>query len=508
MANLGYKAYFSFIAGQNSSAAPDNLKDEEMREISNFDIIVRGALTNRAGTVADDWGFLASIGDYQIDRIAEYPRINGTTSYLILTNGNLYKNGSTTPLLSSVGTHMDYTVYQDKVYLLVNSKYYVYNGTTIAEVTKDGVSDNNLTTISKCKYIISKGEKIYASGNPDEPTALYYSQVGDATYFKTGDFRIFANSGDGDAISALHEYQNTVLVFKSKGIWKYEGVSAAVDAQFTKLNAESGTRSHRTVKNVQNYVLFLGNDGVYALKTTHTGIIVTEKLSSAIDDVIAKIQHHDSWWLDSCVAEAYDGKYVLAYSKDATNKVKNTEAVACHVSSGLESGVMPWTTYSGLYISDMLRAINGTVYMGDSRKQEIFHFDKTKLSDRGVRIDYKVASKDYDLDSPIHIKKIRRGWLIFRQYEAFESTINLSVVVDYLTRIFGNKSLTESLVWDKGMFGINRWGWIDTVTLPIKIGLKGIRARVEVTAYSDDTFKNEIFLYGFAYQYRTKKPYK
>lgn len=506
--NVGYKAYFSFISGQNSSAAPDNLKDDEMREIRNFDIILRGALMSRPGTAADELGFITTPGTAQIDRIAIYPRLSGTVTKLILTGGNLYKEGSTTPLLSTVGNHMAHTVYQDKLYILLNAKYYVYDGTTIAEVTKAVVTDNNLPEIAKCKYIIAKGEKIYAAGNPDSPTALYYSQVGDPAYFKTGDFRIFANSGDGDAISGLHEFQNAVLVFKARGIWKYEGVSAAADAQFSKLSAESGTRSHRTIKNVLNYVFFLGTDGVYALKTTNLGVIVTEKVSSMIDDVLGQVQHTDSWWLDSAVAEMVDGKYILAFSIDPANKTKNTEVAVCHVATGNESNVTPWTMYDGLGIACMATSIQGVTYMGDSNGQLVYHFDKAVLSDRGADIMYKLISKDYDLDSPIHVKKIKRGWLIFRQYAGYESSVSLSIVVDYAARYYQDQGLVDSLVFDTGEFDVHKWGWIDTVTLPVKIGKKGIRARVEVDAYSDDTFENEIFLYGFAYEYKTKKPYK
>lgn len=506
--NLGYKAYFSFTSGQNSSAAPDNLKDDEMREIRNFDIILRGALMGRPGTVADDLGFVTTPSTAQIDRIAIFPRMNGTSKTLILTGGNLYVDGSTTALLTSVGSHMVWTIYQDKLYLILNDKYYVYDGTTIAEVTKADVTDNNLPEIAKCKYMLTKGERIYAAGNPDSPTALYYSQVGDPTYFKTGDFRIFANSGDGDAISGLHEFQNAVIVFKARGIWKYEGVSAALDGQFTKLMAETGTRSHRTIKNVMNFVFFLGDDGVYALKTTQLGTIVTEKVSSMIDDVLSQIQHTDTWWLDSANAEVIDGKYVLAFSKDPANKSKNTEVAVCHVATGIESNVTPWTMYDGLGISCMAAAITDVVYLGDSAGQHIFHFDKTKLDDRGVDIQYKLVSKDYDLDSPIHVKKIRRGWLIFRQYQDQASIINLAVVVDYAEKLFEDKDVADSLVWDKGSYGTHRWGWIDTVTLPIKIGKKGIRARMEVVASSGPTFQNEIFMYGFAFEYKTKKPYK
>jgi hypothetical protein len=503
-----FAAFFDFLGGQNSAAAPDNLRDDEMQNIENFDPIIRGALKNRPGTAEVAWDFSLEYLNYKIDRIAEYPKTNGTILELILTNGNLYLKGYTTPLLSAVGTHMDTTVYQDKIYILINSKYYVFDGTTIAEVTKAVVTDNNLTTIAKCKYIVSRGEKIYASGNPDAPTALYYSQVGDPTYFKTGDFQVFANSGDGDAISGLHEYQSTLIVFKSKGLWKYEGVSAAVDAQFTRLNAESGTKAYRTIRDIGNFVFFLGVDGVYAIKTTQTGVVVTEKVTSAVSNLFTNVQYAASWHNSSAVAAVYEGKYVLSYSIASITPTVNTEVMVCHMSAGLEKGMTPWTRYKGLSISEMLKSIDGTLYMGDATRQEIFKFDPTKLSDRGTQMNYKLVTKDYDLDSPVRLKKIKRGWLIFRQYEEFESTIDMSIVVDYTTKLFQDQTATESLVWDKGTWGVNKWGWIDTFTLPFRIGKKGIRARAEITAYSTDDFENEIFIYGFAFMYRTKKPYK
>ena len=505
--NVNYKAYFSFLAGQNSAAAPDNLREDEMQRIVNFDIITRGALKSRPGTVYSDWEFVTTPGAYRTDRLVEYPKNNGTTIKLVLTNGNLYKKGSTTALLTAVGAHVDYTVYQDKLWLLLNAKYYVYDGTTISEVT-NAQPDSNLASLAKCKYIINKGERIYAAGNPDEPTAIYYSQIGDATYFKTGDFRIFANSGDGDAVAGLHEFQNTVLVFKSRGIWKYEGVSAASDAQFTKLNAESGTKAFRTIKNVQNYVFFLGDDGVYAIKTTSTGVVVTEKISQMVDDVLKNVQYNASWWLSSPVAEVVDGKYMLSFSDQSATPALNNRFMVCHIGSGIEKSLTPWTEYKYLYVSDMLKSIDGTLYLADALSQGVIKFDETKHSDRGNSIQYEIMSKDYDLESPIHVKKVRRGWIVFRQYEDFETTADVNVVVDYVNKLHAAKEASESLVWDKGEWGEEKWGWLDTVTLPFKIGKKGIRARVELTGYSDDTFLNHIFVYGFAFEFKTKRPYK
>ena len=280
-----FKAYFQFIGGQNSSAAPDNLADNEVRLAENLDVVVRGALKRRPGTVPVDWACFENVADTPIDRFAEFSTATGTLVQLALAGGNLYVRSSETPILATAGRTMDYTVYNNKLYMLIKDSYYVYDGTTIAEVTGPaGASDNNLATIKKCKYIEARADRVYCSGNPDAPNALYFSQIGDPTYFKTGAFIVQAASGDGDVITGLREFNEALLVFKKRAIWAWFGYNVVSDVEFTKLSVHTGTQAYRTIQNVGNTLFFLGDDGVYAMRGTYSGSLATDKITTAIDD--------------------------------------------------------------------------------------------------------------------------------------------------------------------------------------------------------------------------------
>ena len=64
------------------------------------------------------------------------------------------------------------------------------------------------------------------------------------------------------------------------------------------------------------------------------------------------------------------------------------------------------------------------------------------------------------------------------------------------------------MVWDKGEWGIDRWGWIDTVLKPLKLGAKGIRCAITITGECTSSNRNRMFLYGVAFMFKAKKPYK
>lgn len=212
----GTKAYFEFLGGQNSAAAPDNLSDNEARKIINMDVVVRGAVKSRDGTVKATWDALTPLSELTvpIDRTAEFSKTDGTLIQLVLTDGKLYSRDNTTPLLTECGRHMSHTVHSNKLYLLIKDSYYVYDGTEIKEVANSQADGGvNLPTIKKCKYIQARAERIYCTGNPEAPNTLYFSQIGDPTYFKTGSFMVQAASSDGDAITGLKEFNEALLVF-------------------------------------------------------------------------------------------------------------------------------------------------------------------------------------------------------------------------------------------------------------------------------------------------------
>lgn len=511
--NLGSKAYFEFLGGQNSAAAPDNLSNNEVRDLRNMDVVVRGSVRTRWGTVAKTWPCFAGLSGVKIMRTGEFATTAGTLVKVALTSaGNLYKSDNATPILTGCGAHMDYTVYNNKMYLLTKNSYYVYDGATITEVT-NGQGDSQLATAKKCKYISARAERIYMAGNPDAPNTLYYSQVGDPTYFKTGTFMVQAASSDGDAISGLKEFNEALLVFKARGVWGWFGYSVTTDVKFVKLNIHNGTKAYRTVQNVNNLLFYLGEDGVYAMRGTQSGSIDTVKVTMNIDDRFEKLYMPQNGYESSACAVYAEGKYYLSYCVNTgevgQDLTVNNRLAVCHAAAGLENNRLPWSYYDNLYFNDVLNSADGTVYYAKHDAAVQYTYAEDAYDDMGVPFTFVFEGKDYDAGSPIHIKKYKEAWTVMKQDTASDTVFDGEVFVDYRKIEYPDISAAESLVWDKGNWDEQKWDWIDTLTKYLSISKTGIRIRLRLTGTTSAEYpKNRLFLYGQAFRYKVKKPYK
>lgn len=528
-----FKAYDSFVGGQNSSAAPDNLMDKEVRKAVNVDVVNRGALVTRNGTRPEEWACLVGLADSAgpVRKFAEFSTPAGLLIQLVLVDGNLYNRESTTPLLSDCGTYMDFTVYNNKMYMFIKDSYYTYDGTTFAEVT-NSATGSMIATVKKCKYIVARADRIFAAGNPESPNSLYYSQVGDPTYFKSGDHVVQAASADGDYITGIAEFNETILVFKSRGVWAWFGYSVATDVKFTRLNVHTGTRHERTIANVANYLFFLGEDGVYAMTGTASGSINTTKVSGPVDDQFKNFARGKSDYDSTAVACYADGKYYLGFTEHTEKKemvaidpvpeeapfehevitdttTLNNKFLVCHVEAGIDEKMMPWTEYTGIDIADVMKSGDGKLYFAVAGKPAIYMMDPERYSDyNNEKVAFEIILKDYNMDSPIHLKKFKRLWVRVSQYQEANTLFDVKVKVDYRDIYFEGASADESLVWEKGDWTVDRWGWVDTVTKPFKLSAKGLRCSISLTGDCSTINKNRMFLYGVAFMYKAKKPYK
>ena len=508
-----FKTYDTFVGGQNSSSAPDNLADKEVRSAVNVDVVNRGALVTRDGTVESDWDCLADLAEVEdpgpIKKFAEFSTPSGTLIQMVLVNGTLYNRASETPLLENAGDYMDFTVYNNKMYMFIKDSYYTYDGTTFTECTNTETG-SMISTVKKCKYIVARADRIFASGHPDSPNTLYYSQIGNPTYFKSGDHMVQAASADGDFITGLAEFNEALIVFKTRGIWAWFGYSVTSDVQFVRLNVHTGTRHERTIANVGNYLFFLGEDGVYAMTGTASGNINTAKVSTPVDDQFANFSRGASDYDNTAVGCYANGKYYLCYtSNEGEETTLNNRFLVCHVEAGADDKMMPWTVYQGIDASAILKSGDGNLYFASALVPKVYQFSSARYVDyNDATIDFSIVLKDYHMDSPIHLKKFKRAWIRVSQLVESNTEFDVDVKIDYRSTVFEDLSADESMVWDKGEWGIDRWGWLDTVLKPLKLGAKGIRCAITITGECTSSNRNRMFLYGVAFMFKAKKPYK
>jgi len=505
--NKRYKSYLDFAGGQNDTAPPDNLTDSEAEKLVNVNIIPRGGIETRSGTEKlANWFTTATT---KIQALIEFRKTNGDLKRLALINNNLIEQTTNTVLKSNFGDSVDWAQWQEKLYLIGGGEYYEYDGTTLTVVTNIE-PDSLLTSIKRCKYIAKRGNTMFAAGDPDNPNILYYSQVGDPTYFKSGSAQVKTISDDGEIISGISEYHEAILVWKPRSVYAWFGTILA-DAEFRRLNVSTGTKAHRTIQEVGNHVFFLGEDGVYALLGTYKDVIVSRKISNNVDTRFKTLQHADDYYKNYPCAVFKDGKYMLSFSDDPLTPGENNVMAVFHHDVWVHVGGIegtrnePWTFYEDLNISEFLYSLDGNLYMGGSTNTDITSFNEELSEDQGVAISYEIVSKDYNLGAPIHVKKIKRAWMILRQFDDANTIIDTEYHVDYEKVEILETRTDDSLIYDNGFYGIDKFGWIDTLTRPFRVNKKGKRIQVKITG---STIGSKILLYGFAFEYKLKKPSK
>jgi hypothetical protein len=509
-----YKAYLDFSGGQNGDSAPDNVRDTECEFIENFDIITRGGLSSRPGTTVTCT--IGADSQYPVNRIIEHSKGDGTVKRLSYLNHAIYDNDApSVPLLELSATStsdLDYARFGDNTYILVDNNFYQYDGVAITAVVPNAETDNIYTSagLKGCKYLEKRGDRMFMTGNPANPSALYVSQTLDPTYFKQGSAVVSTIGDDADMTTGLKEFHGALLVFKPRSIYAWYGYDLATDVQFKKLDVHTGTRAYRTIQNVGDNLFYLGIDGVYALTGTYETVIKSHKISGKVNSEFKKLVNvaPSYYYMNSPCAIYKDGKYMLAYSTDAITKRNNRIAVF-HTDAWnpSESDSEPWTFYKNVNASDMLYSYDDSLLLCSSINNTIFKFDESVTSDFGNAIPYKIVFKNYNLDYPIHQKKIKRGWVVLRQFAEESTQFDLKTTVDYKSvegTVVNHIEGDHSLVYGEGAWGDAYWGWADTITKCFELnGTKGKRVQNSIEG---EVLNNKIFVYGLAYEYKLKKP--
>lgn len=483
-----------FTGGENQSASPSNLTVDQCTLFRNADILdARAGFRRRSGTVlAHDTTDGAN--NSAIDRLMEfefYKDGKRLRELIYLQGGTIYRQRDKKKLALNMGSAVDYEIVHNKMYVLGNGRYMVYDGDNMIDVTcsKDA---SILVTIRKCKYITQRGSRVFVAGNPEAPNALYFSELNDPTYFSgNAGNPILAITDDGDVITGLKEYHGALLAFKRRAIFGWFGNSPKKDVVFKRLNVHTGTTSYRTICNVDDRLLYLGDDGIYMLKGAEENVMSTKKLSGNLDPTIKKLTS-----TERACAVYYENKYMVGAT---VGDSPHNNSVLVYFNNGKDSmGVYD----SGIYANDFVHSLGGELYHGASNASKIVKHDSEANDDMGTAIAVRVHTRPLQQASPIDIKKYKRGYIMFKQIEEIKTTLDVTVAVDYNRKTFHGLSADESLVWDKGDWDNAVWDFNELVVVSFRIKEKGKGLIFEM---EDATAGNALFVYGLAVEYKNKK---
>jgi hypothetical protein len=498
MANKLLSTFQDFSLGLNDKVAANILNDMELAESQNC-FVGRGIIDKRYGYLP--YSTLSATYLY------EFFKSNYTSEFLAVSGTSLYKdNGSGT--FSSVTmtnalttSNVRMITYNDRsmndvVLIADGGKLKTYNGTEVKEVvpytpTTDELTDpgtNDLANLTQFKTFVIHGERIYACAHPTNRNRISFCHIdpnlgyGVYDYFPATHFFDVAVD-DNDEIIQLKVFRDAVIVFCKRSVWALYGNGRTLnDYTLEKINVPTGCIAPNSIIEVGNTIFYLSETHIYSLTSTDQSYISAEVVSERIENTLKGISLTDK---TQSVATFFKDKYYLSFPNGTTVVFDNL--------------IANWTVFTNISAKSFLNC-SGVLYFAGSK---IYKFDENTWSDDGVPIVTRIKFKNMDLGYPVQKKKIRKLWVVAKQYETLSSDYQIKAIVDYFEVDITDISTDESLVWDEGEWDNANWDFKEVIMNKLRIRKSGTNFQLLII---NDSLNQPFTFYGFALQFKLKKP--
>lgn len=494
------KHYNNFKKGWNNTSAPDDLHDSELMLGDNIDLSERGGFSTRKGT---DKINNNSFG-YEVEQTFEW-FVEGVSRTIAVINNTLCEinsDGTKVEKQAVNSTKVAYLIIQKNLCFMDGNDIYKWDHSTdtIAVITPNSETDNDLTPIKKCTMFVQHPTslRIFAAGNPDDPLSLYYSEPNDITYFKSSS-KLYPTNSEGE-ITGLSAVLEDVLVSYNNSWWHFKGTTPPNDAIWKRLPIPYGCIANDSIALTPFSFTFLSQEGLFKVNASiinqdlvlvQGNEMIKNIAENKVENTIKDIKNPKN-----VCAIFHENKYYLAYSDEEGND-RNNKVLA-----------YDWDNKS------FVRYTGWQVNYWDKRSTGELRFaskDYILTTDKGYKdfdintgsfkpIKLVVETKNYDLGNPISSKYLQFLYLQFKQYLTTESNLKISIIADYKSIIINSK-LSESLVWNR-VWG-NNWGFKDLIEKVSEI--KEIATRFKIR-FENDSIDDPITIYGVGFEFKSLRP--
>lgn len=349
-------------------------------------------------------------------------------------------------------------------------------------------------------FIEIRKNRLYISGASGvNNNTVYISDIENPLYFAT--LLPLQPTPNGEVITGLKNFHDTMVVARNESFFAIYGSSnlSTSSDQFSvkQINTHTGCASQDTMQIMNNYMVYLGSDGVvYRMVTPLTDVrqITTEILSVKIDLRFPPLNFNINN-LSSATASFYDGEYFL--------KLQDRILIYNYRH-------MAWTVYSDintsfLFIMDNVRYFacnDGKIYRQKVYRNDInnsmtpYEINEilTAFSDGDgesrVAIEAYYKTKRMDFNEPSYYKFFRDVFITSKVYSALKSTTDLTFELDY-NDVTGQFSSTMSI----SVFGVSKFGDVfinrEIVdSIPVRIGRRARTIALKAhNTYLDQPFR-------------------
>jgi hypothetical protein len=501
-----------FSLGINDKDSPNLIPDNALVDAENA-IIGRGFVSKRHGYSK----YTPTALSAGITKLYDMFKNNGTKEFLSVSDLKLYKDSAGTlsaipfnTITALTSNDVQMVTYKDRniadvVLLADGGKLKFYNGTDVKEVTPHTPVDNSATgggnelsdpgtndlaNLTKFRAMAIKKDRIFAAAHPTVKNRISFCHhdpyIGYAVYdYWPAAFFFDIATDENDEIVDLKVFRDGLVALCKRSVWILYGDGRTInDYQLHKINVPGGCISPKSVQVVGNDLFYLSDDHVYALFATEENFVSAKIMSVNVENTLKKISRADK---EKAVGYFFENKYYLSFP-DGTCLVYDTL-------------LQSWTKWSNIKANSFLER-DGVLYFSADTGL-IYKFDEAVYSDDGVAINFSITLKNMDFGYPVQDKKFRRLWTIAKQFDALSSSFNVTAVIDYVTVNLTDISTDQSFVLGEGVLGTSLLGFIDVVQNELRVRERGKNIQL---IFTNNNVDEPLVLYGFALQYKVKRP--
>lgn len=242
----------NFAKGVNLVQPINMIDDSEVQLLENFDIGLAGELKKRPGWVTQYGGFGAN--SVQLLGLFQTPTYH---QFIVFSNGHLYYSNDGLAW-TDIGAYTNIQhgcQYGDNYYI-------VRDNSTVLKWTGAGISAIASSPSGTFCYVYKDRLFILNTISATVSSRLYFSAIADFTSWPSTN-TIDIRPGDGDQLICGTVIHDVLLLFKTQTTWGLF-VQGTPDLWTVRnINLEIGCVSKNAITSVEDYIYFVGIEGIY-----------------------------------------------------------------------------------------------------------------------------------------------------------------------------------------------------------------------------------------------------
>jgi len=512
--------------GLNNLVSPSLIDNREFSDLMNVEYDEGGVVRKRFGytTVGQSLTAAKGLGFYLTESIRHLCTVDNGTFKYYTGSGAWNTNSSIT-----------FTTGKDTTFSQARLKFFIWNGTD-GGAYWDGTTLARPGTMPKASFAIYFQNKHIAAGVVGQPSRLFISNIADATDFtvttggtqpqpdSTNDSEnglpnvpgatVFSGSpalteanvidirkNDGDKVTGLAIFQNSVIVFKERAIYQLTFDSSG-NPTVVPITYATGCVSHQSIVSVENDIYFLSRQGLRVIgnEANYYTAIRTNVLSIRIQPTVDAI---NKTYYSRANAIYFDNKYILGVPTGSSSIDR------CIVYDRRFQAHTLWKNFNAQAMVKYIDSNNTEyLYFLDDGGTQIYQRSSGTYNDNGSAIEAWVTGKAQDIGNPDLTKfwvdlriVVRRltGQVTFTVYQDDGQTVGTATLGSLSSRGMGIKMLG---VYKMGVDGVTVSGTTTQtfVDVPISINLNVASRTINYKIYNNRVDENFVLL-GQVYAY-------